>query len=63
MPREGFRVFGGVLPGEDASSLAETDATLVSLDVTDPASLRYSLLPLIPDRFVDRQVAKRVWRR
>ena len=36
---EGFRAFGGVLPGEDWSSLAETGATLVSLDVTDRASL------------------------
>lgn len=36
---EGFRAFGGVLPGEDSSSLAETGATLVSLDVTDRASL------------------------
>ena len=39
LAREGFRVFGGALPGEDASSLAETGATLVSLDVTDSASL------------------------
>jgi len=39
LAREGFRVFGGVLPGEDSSSLAETGATLVSLDVTDRASL------------------------
>jgi NAD(P)-dependent dehydrogenase (short-subunit alcohol dehydrogenase family) len=39
LARKGFRVFGGVLPGEDASSLAESGATLVSLDVTDPASL------------------------
>jgi len=37
--REGFRVFGGVLPGEDASALAASGATPVSLDVTDPASL------------------------
>jgi NAD(P)-dependent dehydrogenase (short-subunit alcohol dehydrogenase family) len=39
LAREGFRAFGGVLPGEDSSSLAETGATLVSLDVTDRASL------------------------
>lgn len=39
LAREGFRVFGGALPGEDASSLEETGATLVSLDVTDRASL------------------------
>jgi NAD(P)-dependent dehydrogenase (short-subunit alcohol dehydrogenase family) len=39
LARERFRVFGGVLPGEDSSSLDETGATLVSLDVTDRTSL------------------------
>jgi NAD(P)-dependent dehydrogenase (short-subunit alcohol dehydrogenase family) len=39
LAREGFRVFGGVLPGEDPSALDETGAVLVSLDVTDRASL------------------------
>jgi NAD(P)-dependent dehydrogenase (short-subunit alcohol dehydrogenase family) len=39
LAREGFRVFGGVLPGEDPSALGETGAVLVSLDVTDRASL------------------------
>jgi NAD(P)-dependent dehydrogenase (short-subunit alcohol dehydrogenase family) len=39
LAREGFRVFGGVFPGEDASALGEAGATLVSLDVTDRASL------------------------
>jgi NAD(P)-dependent dehydrogenase (short-subunit alcohol dehydrogenase family) len=37
--REGFRVFGGALPGEDADALAQTGAALVSLDVTDRASV------------------------
>lgn len=36
---EGFRVFGGALPGEDTKTLAEVGATPVSMDVTNPASL------------------------
>ena len=36
---EGFQAFGGVLPGEDAAALAKSGAALVSLDVTDRASL------------------------
>lgn len=39
LAREGFRVFGGALPGEDSSALEETGSTPVSLDVTDRASL------------------------
>jgi NAD(P)-dependent dehydrogenase (short-subunit alcohol dehydrogenase family) len=39
LAREGFRVFGGVFPGEDSSSLEETGATHISLDVTDRTSL------------------------
>jgi NAD(P)-dependent dehydrogenase (short-subunit alcohol dehydrogenase family) len=36
----GFRIFGGVEPGESADALAATGAELVSLDVTDPSSLK-----------------------
>lgn len=35
----GFRVFGGVEPGEPTEALAATGADLVSLEVTDPSSL------------------------
>jgi NAD(P)-dependent dehydrogenase (short-subunit alcohol dehydrogenase family) len=36
---EGFRVFGGALPGEDSAALEATGAALVPLDVSDRASL------------------------
>jgi len=39
LAREGFRVFGGALPGEDSSDLDKTGATRVALDVTDRRSL------------------------
>ncbi|MCP5074674.1 MAG: SDR family oxidoreductase [Rhodobacteraceae bacterium] len=37
--REGFRVFGGVEPGENSTDLRETDAEPVEIDVTVPGSL------------------------
>ncbi|MEC9341955.1 MAG: SDR family oxidoreductase [Pseudomonadota bacterium] len=37
---EGFGVFAGVYPGEDASQLQDRRITVVPLDVTDQASLR-----------------------
>lgn len=39
LAREGFRVFGGVEPGEDVAGLQETGVTRVPVDVTDTASL------------------------
>lgn len=35
----GFRVFGGVLPGEDPASVEETRGTPVTIDVTDEQSV------------------------
>lgn len=39
LAREGFRVFGGALPGEDSSDLDKSGATPVALDVTERGSL------------------------
>ncbi len=39
LAREGFRVFGGVAPGEDRAGLEETGAEPIAIDVTDAASL------------------------
>jgi NAD(P)-dependent dehydrogenase (short-subunit alcohol dehydrogenase family) len=42
---------------------AERPPTRVRVQRKRSARLRYRLLPLVPDRFIDRQVARRVWRR
>ena len=41
---------------------AERPPTRVRVQGKRSARLRYSLLPLIPDRVIDRMVAKKVWR-
>jgi hypothetical protein len=39
----------------------ENPPTRIRVQRKRGAKLRYSLIPLLPDRFIDKMVAKRIW--